>query len=191
MKSTNNPQTHLPQSAQKPWCVSCALKCKSRNTASISGLSVIDKGIELCFLEKQIHALEQEYEAKAFLDTKAPANTPEAQSPQSASAVPTADCTVGQLAKQLCHEGVNIGRNTLFAWLRRNGYLYKIPGGGHRVARPAFSLDLLTIRLVPYQRIKKNQTVVKDHYPQVWVTPKGQYLFAKVLLWEKEQGQQP
>jgi hypothetical protein len=32
-------------------------------------------------------------------------------------------CLVGELAKVLAQNGINIGQNRLFEWLRRNGYL--------------------------------------------------------------------
>ncbi len=44
---------------------------------------------------------------------------------QFAQAVETSksSCLVGELAKILCQNGVNIGQNRLFAWLREKGYL--------------------------------------------------------------------
>lgn len=188
MRSTNNTQTVLPQTPENSWCASCALKSKSRSTVAFEGLSTIDKRIELCFLEKQLTALEQDYEAKAkaCLRTPAPMKAPKPQNPQAAPALPPSDCTVAQFSEQLRHQGVSMGRNTLYAWLRQSGYLYKRPGGGYRVTREAANLELVTLNWIPCQYLNKNQVLVRDHYAQIRVTPKGQYLFTKVLQWEQE-----
>ena len=60
------PSTGTDKKAFKPWCGSCALKQEDRILGSFETLPAIDKRIELCFLEKQLDALQQVYDCLLY-----------------------------------------------------------------------------------------------------------------------------
>ena len=86
---------------------------------------------------------------------------------------------VGELAKLLCQNGVDIGPNRLFDWLRANGYLIRRNG---------------TVRIMPTQRavemglfeIKESTVVHSDGHTTINKTPKvtgkGQVYFVNLFL---------
>ena len=86
---------------------------------------------------------------------------------------------VGELAKLLCQNGVDIGPNRLFDWLRANGYLIRRNG---------------TDRNMPTQRavemglfeIKESTVVHSDGHTTINKTPKvtgkGQVYFVNLFL---------
>lgn len=69
-------------------------------------------------------ALKSEQEQRKALEVRAAENAPKVLFADSVSASQDS-IPVGELAKLLKQNGVNIGRNLLFRWLRENGYLIK------------------------------------------------------------------
>ena len=87
-------------------------------------------------------------------------------------------CLIGELAKIISQNGVSIGQNRLFEWLRENGYLIK---GGERRNQPTqYSMEL------GLMEIKKRTIDNPDGSIRVTVTTKvtgkGQIYFVNKFL---------
>lgn len=91
---------------------------------------------------------------------------------------------IGELAKLICQNGVDIGEKRLFAWLRSRGYLCQ---QGERYNQPTqkalemglFELRKVTINVGDHTKVR---TTTK-------VTGKGQVYFVNKFLYNHEQGQ--
>ena len=96
-----------------------------------------------------------------------------------ADAVAASDgtCLVGELAKMLKQNGVNIGQNRLFSWLRENGYLGKTGSNRNVPSQRAMEQGLF--------RIKETAVTHSDGHVNINRTPKvtgkGQRYFIEVF----------
>ena len=89
---------------------------------------------------------------------------------------------VGELAKLLKQNGVEIGQNRLFAWLRQNGYLINRKGTDYNMpTQRSMDLQLFKIKETSIQHSDGHVTVNKT--PKV--TGKGQQYFINKFLSEK------
>lgn len=89
---------------------------------------------------------------------------------------------VGELAKLLKQNGVEIGQNRLFAWLRQNGYLISRKGTDYNMpTQKSMNLGLFKIKETSIQHSDGHVTVNKT--PKV--TGKGQQYFINKFLAEK------
>lgn len=106
----------------------------------------------------------------------------EQQKPQVlfAKAVETSETSilVGQLAKLLTQNGVNIGQNRLFAWLRDNGYLGK--KGAHYNEPTQYAVERGWFEVVERTVPKPDGSVIVSRTTKV--TGKGQVYFINKLL---------
>ena len=89
------------------------------------------------------------------------------------------DILVGQLAKIIKQNGIDIGANRLFKWLRENGYLIKQQGMNFNTpTQKAMDFKLF--------RIKENTIVHSDGHTTINKTPKvtgiGQVFFVNKFL---------
>ena len=103
-----------------------------------------------------------------------------------ADAVATSDSSilVGELAKLLKQNGVEIGQNRLFQWMRENGYLIKSGSSKNMPTQKAMEAELFEIK----ERTINNPdgTVRITKTPKV--TGKGQQYFINKLLGMQEAG---
>ena len=91
---------------------------------------------------------------------------------------------IGELAKLICQNGVDIGEKRLFTWLRSSGYLCQ---QGERYNQPTqkalemglFELRKVTINVGDHTKVR---TTTK-------VTGKGQVYFVNKFLYNQEQSQ--
>ena len=91
-------------------------------------------------------------------------------------------CLVGELAKMLRQNGVEIGQNRLFDWLRERGYLGK--GGSNRNVPTQASMDMDLFRIKETAVTHSDGRVTINRTPKV--TGKGQAYFVQKFLGEKE-----
>jgi prophage antirepressor-like protein len=125
-------------------------------------------------LEKQNQRLELDGEAKdKHIQSLLPAAT-------FAHAVKTSDKSIliGELAKIICQNGVSIGQNRMFTWLRENGYLC-IKGEAYNLpTQKAMNMGLF--------EVKKTSIIKPDGSTLVTstskVTGKGQIYFVNKFL---------
>lgn len=96
-----------------------------------------------------------------------------------ADAVAASDgtCLVGELAKMLKQNGVNIGQNRLFAWLRENGYLGKT--GSNRNVPTQRSMEQGLFRIKETAVTHSDGHVTINRTPKI--TGKGQRYFIEAF----------
>lgn len=92
--------------------------------------------------------------------------------------------SVAELSNLMSQNGVEMGRNRLFEWLRANGYLVKQKGPRRNLpTQRAIDLGILKMIEDPAKDYHGNQVINK----MTMVTPKGQqYFLNKFLLKEKK-----
>lgn len=89
---------------------------------------------------------------------------------------------VGELAKLLRQNGVNIGGMRLFRWMRENGYLIRRSGSDYNMpTQRSMEMGLFTIKETAITHADGTVTVSKT----VKVTPKAQIYFVNKFLGEK------
>ena len=90
---------------------------------------------------------------------------------------------VGELAKILRGNGIDIGANRLFEWLRTNGYLINRNGTDHNMpTQKSMNLGLFKIKETTINHSNGTTSISKT--PKV--TGKGQQYFVNVFLKQKE-----
>lgn len=86
---------------------------------------------------------------------------------------------VGELAKLLKQNGVEIGANRLFTWLRENGYLIRRKGTDYNMPTQR-SMELELFEIKEHNHINSNSVNVTTKTPKV--TGKGQQYFINKFL---------
>ena len=90
------------------------------------------------------------------------------------------DCLIGELAKLMCQNGVEIGQRRLFQWMRDNGYLMKIGRQKNHPTQKAVSAGLI--------RLVKKRIFLPGGKEEIVTTPfvtgKGQVYFINKFLKE-------
>jgi anti-repressor protein len=85
---------------------------------------------------------------------------------------------VGELARKLNENGLNIGQNRLFSWLRDNGYLIKGKRKDYNLPNQrSMELGIMEIKQTPR---RQNGKIVLDRTPVI--TGKGQIYLINMLL---------
>lgn len=122
--------------------------------------------------------LKEEQQRRRLLERQAEADRPKVLFADAVSASHTS-ILVGELAKLLRQNGVNIGQNRLFAWLRDNGYLIRRSGTDYNMpTQRAMELGLFDIKETAITRSDGSVTVSKT----VKVTGRGQTYFVDRFL---------
>ena len=113
----------------------------------------------------------------------------EKQAPKVAFAEAVGKCStlisIAELANLISQNGVEMGRNRLFEWLRANGYLVKQKGPRRNLpTQRAIDLGVLKMIEDPAKDYHGNPVINKT----TMVTPKGQQYFVNKFLSEKKKG---
>lgn len=95
-----------------------------------------------------------------------------------AVATSTQSCLIGELAKILRQNGVGIGQNRLFDWLRVNGYLCRYGEKYNQPTQKAMEMELFEVKKTSIT--KPNGTILVTATTKV--TGKGQVYFVNKLL---------
>lgn len=125
-----------------------------------------------------LNALKSEQEARRALEAQAAADRPKVVF---ADAVATSKTSilVGELAKILRGNGVSMGQNRLFEWMRTNGFLVRRKGTDRNMpTQRSMELGLFEIKETAITHSDGHVTVSKT--PKV--TGKGQQYFLKLFL---------
>lgn len=133
-------------------------------------------------LNKAIEKIKQAEEKVAKLQEKLEEQEPECIFAK-AFEVSSGCCTVGELARHLKANGIDIGRNRLFAELREEGYLLEQGCEKNNPSQRALQLKLFVLEkqiIVNMDKKRKSQISKKT-----LVTPKGQKYFIKKYLKRK------
>lgn len=114
-------------------------------------------------IEKQNRLIEEQKPKVVFAD---------------AVATSTQSCLIGELAKILRQNGVEIGQNRLFDWLRANGYLCRYGEKYNQPTQKAMEMELFEVKKTSIT--KPNGTILITATTKV--TGKGQVYFVNKLL---------
>ncbi len=126
--------------------------------------------------------LKEEQQRRRLLERQAEADRPKVLFADAVSASHTS-ILVGELAKLLRQNGVNIGQNRLFAWLRGNGYLIRRSGTDYNMpTQRSMEMGLFSIKETAISRSDGSVTVSKT----VKVTGRGQTYFVDRFLSNRE-----
>ena len=125
--------------------------------------------------------LKDEQEKRRALEVKVEEQKPKVLFAESVEAAKTS-ILIGELAKLLKQNGINIGQNRLFEWLRNNGYLIKRQGSDYNMpTQRAMEMGLF--------EIKETTITHSDGHIHVSKTPKvtgkGQVYFVNLFLSRK------
>lgn len=125
-----------------------------------------------------LRALADAEEEKERLAAKIEADKPKVMFAEAVDCSPTA-IKIGDLAKILKQNGIDIGRNRLFTWLRENGYIMKntVNGFSNMPTQMAMELGLFEVKEHHYDR--GEDTILGS---TTLVTVKGQKYFINLFL---------
>lgn len=125
-----------------------------------------------------LRALADAEEEKERLALKIKQDEPKVQFAEAVDSSPTA-IKIGDLAKILRQNGIEMGRNRLFTWLRENGYLMKntVNGFSNMPTQMAMELKLFEVKEHHYDR--GDDTIIGS---TTLVTVKGQKYFINLFL---------
>lgn len=90
---------------------------------------------------------------------------------------------VGEMARLLKQNGIELGEKQLFAWLREHGYVIRSESGQNRPAPKSQELGFLEECVQPYRRASGRESMGYT----VHVTPKGQQYFQNLFAWHKDE----
>ena len=92
---------------------------------------------------------------------------------------------IGDLAKMLCQNGVKIGQNRLFAWLRKNNYLISRKGLSHNMPEQwAMDMGIFIVR----ESVVRFSDGTEHTRRTPMVTGKGQIYFINLFCGSDENG---
>ncbi len=129
-----------------------------------------------------LQEVKQERQRSKALAAQVEADRPKVLFADSVAASKTS-ILVGELAKLLKQNGIDMGQNRLFAWMRENGFLIRRKGTDYNMpAQRAMELGLFEIKETSITHGDGHVTVNKT--PKV--TGKGQQYFVSVFLGRKE-----
>ena len=127
-------------------------------------------------------ALKEEQEARRAADAKIEADRPKVLFADAVSASKQS-ILVGDLAKLIKQNGVEIGQNRLFDWLRNHGYLIKQKGASWNMPTQK-AMDLGLFEIKETTRVQSDGHIKIDK--TVKVTRKGQVYFINRFLGKRE-----
>lgn len=146
------------------------------------GMYVVDKLLDDPDLAiKAFTALKEERAKRKALEAQAEADKPKVLFADAVTAAKTS-ILVGELAKLIKQNGVDIGQNRLFAWLRENGYLIRRNGTDYNMpTQRSMEQGLFEIKETTISNPDGSIRVTKT--PKV--TGKGQEYFVNIFLGAK------
>ena len=136
---------------------------------------------------KLIRTLQQERREKTMLQNQIEIDRPKIVFADAVS-VSESDVLIGELAKILKGNGVDIGQNRLFERLRNDGFLVRRNGGDYNMpTQKAMDRQLFKIKETAITHSDGHVTINKT----VKVTGKGQLYFVNLFLNEKNKASKP
>lgn len=167
--------SRLPQAKEfKRWVTSEVLPTIRKN-----GMFATDELLDNPdFAIATLQRLKEEREAKKLLEAKIEADRPKVLFADAVSASKSS-CLIGELAKILKQNGIDIGQNKLFQWLRSNGYLISRRGESwNQPTQKSMQLGLFELKKTNINHADGHTTVNTT----TKVTGKGQQYFINKFL---------
>ena len=128
-------------------------------------------------------ALKDEQDKRKALEVKMEEQKPKVLFAESVEAAKTS-ILIGELAKLLKQNGINIGQNRLFGWMRQNGYLIRRQGSDYNMpTQKSMELGLFEIKETTITHSDGHIHVSKT----TKVTGKGQVYFVNLFLKGEEK----
>lgn len=165
----------LPQAKEfKRWVTSEVLPTIRKN-----GMFATDELLDNPdFAIATLQRLKEEREAKKLLEAQIEADRPKVLFADAVSASKSS-CLIGELAKILKQNGIDIGQNKLFQWLRANGYLISRRGESwNQPTQKSMQLGLFELKKTNINHADGHTTVNTT----TKVTGKGQQYFINKFL---------
>ena len=165
----------LPQAKEfKRWVTSEVLPTIRKN-----GMFATDELLDNPdFAIATLQRLKEEREAKKLLEAQIEADKPKILFADAVSASKSS-CLIGELAKILKQNGIDIGQNKLFQWLRANGYLISRRGESwNQPTQKSMQLGLFELKKTNINHADGHTTVNTT----TKVTGKGQQYFINKFL---------
>ncbi len=125
--------------------------------------------------------LKEEQEQRKLLEAKIELDRPKVEFAEALEVSPSC-ISIGDLAKLLHQNGVDIGRNRLFEWLRENGYLMKNIQRGLKNVPTQISRNMKLFEIEPTIHYEHGEPVEGS---TTVVTTKGQKYFLDLFLRNK------
>lgn len=170
--------SRLPQAKEfKRWVTSEVLPTIRKN-----GLFATDELLDNPdFAIATLQRLKEEREAKKLLEAQIETDRPKVLFADAVSASKSS-CLIGELAKILKQNGIDIGQNKLFQWLRSNGYLISRRGESwNQPTQKSMQLGLFELKKTNINHADGHTTVNTT----TKVTGKGQQYFINKFLSEE------
>lgn len=170
--------SRLPQAKEfKRWVTSEVLPTIRKN-----GMFATDELLDNPdFAIATLQRLKEEREAKKLLEAQIEADRPKVLFADAVSASKSS-CLIGELAKILKQNGIDIGQNKLFQWLRSNGYLISRRGESwNQPTQKSMQLGLFELKKTNINHADGHTTVNTT----TKVTGKGQQYFINKFLSEE------
>ncbi|HFZ9545946.1 TPA: phage antirepressor [Streptococcus agalactiae] len=173
-KQSANPEIKEKAQKFKRWVTSEVLPTIRKHGMYATDELLDNPDFAIATLQK----LKEEREAKKLLEAQIEADRPKVLFADAVSASKSS-CLIGELAKILKQNGINIGQNKLFQWLRANGYLISRRGESwNQPTQKSMQLGLF--------ELKKTAINHSDGHTTTNVTPKvtgkGQQYFINKFL---------
>ena len=172
-------RSKLPTAKQfKRWVTSEVLPSIRKHGAYMTERTIEKALTNPDFLIKLATELKQEQEKRKALEEKVQVDKPKVVF---ADCVSTADTCIliGELAKILKGNGIEIGQNRMFEWLRENGYLVNRKGADYNTpTQRAMELGLFKVKETTVTHSDGHITISKT----AKVTGKGQQYFVNKFL---------
>ena len=131
-----------------------------------------------------LQKLKEEREAKKLLEATIEEQKPKVIFANAVSASHTS-ILVGEFAKLMRQNGVNMGQNRMFVWLRENGYLINRKGSDKNMpTQKSMELGLFEIKETTINHSDGHISISKT--PKI--TGKGQLYFTEKILCDKDKG---
>lgn len=165
----------LPQAKEfKRWVTSEVLPTIRKN-----GMFATDELLDNPdFAIATLQRLKEEREARKLLEAQIEADRPKVLFANAVSASKSS-CLIGELAKILKQNGIDIGQNKLFQWLRSNGYLISRRGESwNQPTQKSMRLGLFELKKTNINHADGHTTVNTT----TKVTGKGQQYFINKFL---------
>ncbi|CND73256.1 TPA: phage repressor protein/antirepressor Ant [Streptococcus agalactiae] len=176
-KQSANPEIKEKAQKFKRWVTSEVLPTIRKHGMYATDELLDNPDFAIATLQK----LKEEREAKKLLEAQIEADRPKVLFADAVSASKSS-CLIGELAKILKQNGIDIGQNKLFQWLRANGYLISRRGESwNQPTQKSMQLGLF--------ELKKTAINHSDGHTTTNVTPKvtgkGQQYFINKFLNQK------
>ncbi|HEN0425030.1 phage antirepressor KilAC domain-containing protein [Streptococcus agalactiae] len=173
-KQSANPEIKEKAQKFKRWVTSEVLPTIRKHGMYATDELLDNPDFAIATLQK----LKEEREAKKLLEAQIEADRPKVLFADAVSASKSS-CLIGELAKILKQNGIDIGQNKLFQWLRANGYLISRRGESwNQPTQKSMQLGLF--------ELKKTAINHSDGHTTTNVTPKvtgkGQQYFINKFL---------